>query len=192
MKIVVYWKERIKHAVRFRNKRGFGVHSPFMFNLIINVLRDRQGQYDYPVAWEAAALRGRKERKCFRMISRLVRHLRVQRVVCVGDKAALLTDYLSSFCVEALPFPVPEALAGADFLYIGRRAGEEGATAACLAQALERPVRYVVVADIHRDAFASRTWRQYRDKATVCVDMMWQGLLIFDDKIQRGKYNLMI
>ena len=25
-----YLKERIKHAVRFRHKRGYGVHSPFM------------------------------------------------------------------------------------------------------------------------------------------------------------------
>ena len=30
-----YLKERIKHAVRFRHKRGYGVHSPFMFNLIL-------------------------------------------------------------------------------------------------------------------------------------------------------------
>lgn len=35
-----YLKERIKHAVRFRHKRGYGVHSPFMFNLILNVIRD--------------------------------------------------------------------------------------------------------------------------------------------------------
>ena len=35
-----YLKERIKHAVRFRHKRGYGVHSPFMFNLILNVIQN--------------------------------------------------------------------------------------------------------------------------------------------------------
>ena len=43
-----YLKERIKHAVRFRHKRGYGVHSPFMFNLILNVIRDREKQFQYP------------------------------------------------------------------------------------------------------------------------------------------------
>lgn len=191
MKTMVYWKERIKHAVRFRNKRGFGVHSPFMFNLIINVLRDRRGRFDYPVELEAAAGRGRRERKRYRMLFRLVRSLRVRRVACVGDKSAWLAAYLSAACGGVAVSVAPETFEAAELLYIGRRSGE-GEAAVAVVRALECPVRYVVVADIHRDAFAARIWRQYRSQATVCVDMMWQGLLIFDDKIQPGKYNLLI
>ncbi len=51
-----YLKERIKHAVRFRHKRGYGVHSPFMFNLILNVIRDREKQFQYPERLEREKL----------------------------------------------------------------------------------------------------------------------------------------
>ena len=74
-----YLKERIKHAVRFLHKRGFGVHSPFMFNLILNVIRDRDRTFDYPLEWEKWNLLSRLERKIFRLLSRLIRHLEVRR-----------------------------------------------------------------------------------------------------------------
>ena len=47
-----YLKERLKHVIRFRHKRGYGVHSPFMFNLILNVIRDKEKQFVYPEALE--------------------------------------------------------------------------------------------------------------------------------------------
>ena len=68
-----YLKERIKHAVRFRHKRGYGVHSPFMFNLILNVIRDREKQFQYPERLERENCLNHRERKIFRLLSRLVR-----------------------------------------------------------------------------------------------------------------------
>ena len=82
-----YLKERVKHAVRFRHKRGYGVHSPFMFNLILNVIRDRERLFDYPLEWERRELLRHRERKVFRLLSRLIRYLRVERVVCLGEHA---------------------------------------------------------------------------------------------------------
>ena len=41
-KFMGYLKERLKHVIRFRHKREYGVHSPFMFNLILNVIRDKR------------------------------------------------------------------------------------------------------------------------------------------------------
>ena len=67
-----YLKERIKHAVRFRHKRGYGVHSPFMFNLILNVIRDREKQFQYPERLERENCLNHRERKIFRLLSRLV------------------------------------------------------------------------------------------------------------------------
>lgn len=63
-----YLKERIKHAVRFRHKRGYGVHSPFMFNLILNVIRDREKQFQYPERLERENCLNHRERKIFPLI----------------------------------------------------------------------------------------------------------------------------
>ena len=52
--------------------------------------------------------------------------------------------------------------------------------------------RYLVIADIHKDARHAALWRRLREQATVSVDMMWYGLLLFDRKIQKGNYKLML
>ncbi len=186
-----YLKERLKHAIRFRHKRGYGVHSPFMFNLILNVIRDKKKQFSYPVELEEANILNRRERKAYRLLSRLVRHLRVRRIVCLGLNSSLLASYLSLVYQKADVSDVPEGLEEADFVYIGRRTlanmpflGDRTWITSC--------PKYVVIADIYKDPRHARLWRQLCGRATVSVDMMWYGLLFFDTKIQKGKYELII
>lgn len=188
-----YLKERIKHAVRFRHKRGYGVHSPFMFNLILNVIRDKEKQFTYPEALEKADLLKPRGRKVFRLLSRLIRFLKVRKVVCLGSNAELLTGYLSLVYREAvIQSNRADQLNQADFIYIGRDARQMLAEDSVLSGLCDTTRRYIVIADIYKDPFNRKLWRQYYEKATVSVDMMWYGLLLFDEKIQKGKYNLII
>ncbi len=188
-----YLKERLKHVIRFRHKRGYGVHSPFMFNLILNVIRDKEKQFVYPEALEKSGMLKAREKKVFRLLSRLIRYLQVHRVVCLGCYADLLTEYLSQVYREAtIQSNLPDQLGQADFIYIGRKADEVWPEAFSLALVLKGKTGYVIVADIYRDPFNARIWRQYREQATVSVDMMWYGLLVFDEKVQKGRYSLII
>ena len=66
-----YLKQRLKHAIRFRHKRGFGVHSPFVFDLITNVIKEKAEYYDFQVVEAQGRIRD-KERKLCRMLFRLV------------------------------------------------------------------------------------------------------------------------
>lgn len=189
-----YLKERIKHAVRFRHKRGYGVHSPFMFNLILNVIRDKTKCYTYSETIEKVDhLHGRK-RKIFRLLSRLIRFLQSQRIVCLGNLSDLLADYLISLDNEAeIACNSTEALPTADFIYIGRNAQpffEKDYLDTLLMRADSK--KCIVIFDIYKNGFNSRLWRQLREKSTVSIDMMWYGILLFDEKIQPGKYNLII
>lgn len=186
-----YWKARLTHAVCFRNKRGFGVHSPFMFNLIMNVIRDREHRYVCPVELRRQLGLGEKEFKVYCLLSRLISFLRVRRVACIGWRSVGLMTYLSLLFEKVQVSASPSALDEADFIYIG------GGTPA---EILERILpfapdtypRYLVLADIHKDADNACLWRRLRKQATVSVDMMWYGLLFFDHKIQKGTYKLMI
>ena len=87
---------------------------------------------------------------------------------------------------------VLEELPVADFICLGRKTSEILPVEFSFGEMLSNKPKYMVIADIYKDSFNGRLWRQYRDKATVSVDMMWYGLLLFDEKIQPGKYNLMI
>ena len=188
-----YLKERIKHVFRFRHKRGYGVQSPFMFHLILYVIRDKEKRFAYPEAWKKSKALKAREKKVFRLLSRLIRHLQVRQVVCLGGCAGLLKEYLVQVCGKtAIQGNVPGGLEQADFVYVGRGAGEFLPEGFFWEPMLEGKPGYLVVADIYRNPFNARIWRTYRERATVSVDMMCFGLLIFDDKVQKGKYYLKI
>jgi len=162
-----------------------------MFNLILNVIRDKEKLFTYPEALEKSDGLSQREKKVFRLLSRLVRYLKAGRVVCLGYNAGIMARYLSEVYPEALIWDnQPERLNDADFVYIGRRAGE--ILSADWKKEWKVIPKYFVVADIYKETFNSRFWNEYREKATVSVDMMWYGLLFFDEKIQRGKYSLII
>ncbi|MDE6451390.1 MAG: hypothetical protein K2L23_03725 [Odoribacter sp.] len=164
-----------------------------MFNLILNVIRDKDKQFVYPEEWERSGVLKNRERKVFRLLSRLIRYLQVRRVACFGSDAALLPEYLAQVYQDtSVQCNLPDGLEQADFIYIGRKACgflPEGFSLSAILRGLPE---YIVVADIYKDPFNARIWSRYRDMATVSVDMMWYGLLFFDEKIQKGKYNLMI
>lgn len=187
-----YLRQRLKHAVRFRNKRGYGVHSPFMFNFILNVIRDRDRQFCYPVTLEKKKGLKHRERKIYRLLYRLIRYLKLEKVVCFGTKTDVPVAYLSDgqkdiniFCNQQ------DQMWDADFIYFGRDSqfflSEEP-----IPFPINSGNQCVVIVDIYRDGFNAQLWRQAKEKATVSIDMMWYGILLFDEKLQKGKYNLII
>ena len=58
-----YLKQRFKHAIRFRHKRGYGVHSPFVFDLITSVIKEKAVYYDFERIEAMGNIR-EKERNC--------------------------------------------------------------------------------------------------------------------------------
>ena len=184
-----YLKERIKHAVRFRHKRGYGVHSPFMFNLILNVIRDKGKRFDYPRTIERQGKYGHRERKLFRLLYRLAFYLKCRNILCSGRYAETLVTYLSYLSQEKQIGTDKAEIEQADFIFIGRDAGIlEGKLfiAGC------NEARCIVIMDIYKNKANARLWRKGKSEAKVAVDMMWYGILFFDPKLQPGRYNLMI
>lgn len=50
----------------------------------------------------------------------------------------------------------------------------------------------IVIKDIYKGRFNSLVWRQLRQEGTVSIDMMWYGIVFFDTRLQKGKYNVII
>lgn len=188
-----YLRERLKHAVRFRHKRGFGVHSPFMFNLIMNVLRDKERKFIYPEQAERLSGIRYRERKFYRLMCRLVNYLEVKNVLCLSAKPENVLLYLSEAGEHAeIVKNKPDLLPEADFIYIGRDARTllQG-NSLNFDENMHLPV-CVVIADIYKNKFNAALWQQARGKATVTVDMMWYGILFYNNKLQKGRYHLII
>lgn len=50
----------------------------------------------------------------------------------------------------------------------------------------------VIITDIYKKPLNAQLWRQWRKECTVSIDMMWYGMLFFDKRLQRGRYNMII
>lgn len=201
-----YLKQRLKHAIRFRHKRGFGVHSPFVFDLITNVLKEKAEYYDFQRVEARDKIR-EKDRKLCRMLFRLSDYLAYREVAFVGLEKPWMTWYLSNVssdmqlddgggnCPEGEFTGKIKAgdAEGVDLLFVGRNA-EKGWNAdwdAFLKRQVDGPL-CVVVKDIYKVSFNARLWRQLRGECTVSIDMMWYGILFWNKKLQKGKYNMII
>lgn len=198
-----YLKQRVKHAIRFRHKRGFGVHSPFVFDLITNVIKEKAEYYDFRVVEAQGRIR-EKERKLYRMLFRLADYFSYRKIVFLGLENPWATRYLSGVASDMrlldgggnCPGCVFAGRAGeedADMLLLGRNLADAWGAEweSWLRERTDGPL-CVVVKDIHRRPFNARVWRQMREECTVSIDMMWYGILFWNKKLQKGKYNMII
>lgn len=90
-----YLKQRFKHAIRFRHKRGYGVHSPFVFDLITNVIKEKAIYYDFERIESKGNIR-EKERKLYRLLFRLAEYFSYRNVLCVGVRSPWASMYLAA------------------------------------------------------------------------------------------------
>ena len=200
-----YLKQRIKHAIRFRHKRGYGVHSPFVYDLITRVIREKGEYYDcHRVEDEAHC--PEKDRKLYRLLFRLTDYFGYRRVACVGLRDTRVVRCLGSVASDmsildgganpaGAPFTGtagPGDVAGMDLLFLGRDLAAAWTPAWDAALRRTTGPLCVVLKDIYKCPANARLWRQLRQEATVSIDMMWYGLLFWNEKLQKGKYNLII
>jgi len=100
---------------RFRHRRGYGIHSPFAFQLVTGVIYEKAPYYAYRELAEARkhlpqALSERNDR----LLLRLINHHRAKTCVVAGRHTALTRRYLQAGCrpcrILALDDPDPAAL----------------------------------------------------------------------------------
>lgn len=118
MYISLSWKRPFIWLSRFRHRCGYGVHSPFAFDLITNVIYERTPYYAYrTLAEEEKKLpavrrrRGRSESlKVKRLLFRLVNRTQPSAVIDAGVASS------SSLYLQA-------GKSGADYLYASDKSG---------------------------------------------------------------------
>lgn len=86
-------------------RRGYGVHSPFVFDLITNVLEESRGYYAYARLHAAHALAAPHDRlpqrEC-RWLFRLANRFHPQRIITVGTGGGLIPLSLTTYASGGL------------------------------------------------------------------------------------------
>lgn len=91
---------------RYKRSKGFGIHSPFAFNFVLKVLRERSPYYAYDdihaAHWEASRLSSAKERKYLisfkyaKMIFRTACYFNPQAMLQIGTSHGIASKALLS------------------------------------------------------------------------------------------------
>lgn len=128
----------VKWPARYRRSKGFGVHSPFAFRFITDVLRERScGYYAYaPIERKASELRrGSADFERARLICRLAAFFDPREVTMVGHVGPL----------EEFTLSLSPRGRGGELLYCGDvDPGESGGVAAMLTEKLSAGASVIV------------------------------------------------
>ncbi|MGL5681500.1 MAG: hypothetical protein ACRDDZ_00410 [Marinifilaceae bacterium] len=178
-----YLKQRLKHAIRFRHKRGFGVHSPFMFNLILNVIKDKKGKYQYPHFTEQEQHLASSKRKMLKLIVRIMTAHKMTHFYAIGKDADIVWAYVK----RALPASqFANNMHEADIVFIGNIKYQ-------LKEAEIKSInkyQYFIVCDIYKNTTNTQTAKQLQKLSQVSIDMLRYGMYIINSKVQEGHYNI--
>ena len=190
------WLRRIRHRC------GYGVHSPFAFNLITNVVYESIPYYKY-AELEAAEKRmtacwGEETMKLKRLLFRLVNYVQPHMVVDAGLPSAsalyLKAGKTDAFYVPLKPglaWTMPEEGQSVDFLYLHHCRDSAFATDVlrlCMARTTAQSL--FVIEGIHYTRAMRRLWRsiQTDHRVRVTFDLYDVGLVFFDSSKSKQDY----
>ena len=163
---------------RLRQRRGYGVHSPFAFRFLTEVVYEQGAFYDFDVLdRQLRPLQRLRIRRLLHMLFRLSNFVQPERIY-VPAEASLEASYLQAGCKHATLSPVETPDCNAATLYFVRQPSEVSAETL--------GPRSVLVLDrlqSHKAWFRSLP-------ATVFFDLHDIGVAIFDNAYNRQYYTI--
>lgn len=187
---------------RFRHRCGYGVHSPFAFDFITNVVYERTPYYGYTEieatqAHEATLEKCHLRRKTNRLLLRIVNRFQPRRVFTSYASAASLL-YLRRGCTRARhqQITTPEEVqampaASIDFWFMAY-AGNADTTRNLTTEALPRvhTGSVLVIEGICYTPAMRQLWKDIKADTRVVVtfDMYDVGIVLFDTSKNKQDY----
>lgn len=182
---------------RFRHRCGYGVHSPFAFDLITNVIYEKTPYYSYHTLAERVQKMKKNERgtwlrtplKVNRLLFRLANRIQPQSIVHVGVSSASCL-YLKAGCKSASHIDITKKelatfvpTAPIDFLYL-----DTSLTSIEINEACQRLLPYMstrgicVVGGVRYSHKRLQCWKKWEnnEQTGISFDLYDVGLFFFD------------
>lgn len=187
---------------RFRQRKGYGVHSPFAYSFIRGVVLESSAYYAYAELshlhpWWVRWLR-LYPMQCRRLLFRLA-NFAEPRTVELRTADEVAARYVRAAVpraevrrkeggLAAVPEGSPEGREAADFVLVGKDRLEEAATVAA-----RMPERGMLVCEgIHESRRAKEIWRTIREAphTGVTFDLYTYGVAFFNPKLHKQHYKV--
>lgn len=182
--------------LRFRNRCGYGVHSPFAFNFITGVVYEKGTYYAYDSLKRTHAKYlpsfMSREIKQLRLLFRLSNYAH-PRYLFVWQATPTEEAYLQAGCTSARIMRVSSdkgipADTEVDMCYVALGEGFEGILPSLLARTHSRSIW--VISGIYSNAARKHLWRQLCEDGHVGVtfDLYDYGIAFFDRSLNKQHY----
>lgn len=172
-------------VVRFRHRRGYGVHSPFAFGFIRDVVYERWPYYAFARlahlhSWQVR-LFGGYPLQCCRMLFRVANYVHPSTFRLIGSMS-IERDYIKA----AVPTACQVEQGVADLVVV--EASRLSEAAQMLSQMAAGGA--MILEGIHCDRLAKRMWRAIQeDKHTgITFDLYDYGIVFFDHTRTKQHY----
>ena len=194
---IIYYIRRIMvWCRRFRQRRGYNIHSPFAFQLVKGVIYQRGQYYAYASLHRTRQGKALPERDD-RLLFRLANDNQPRTALFVGPDTKDEQHYVEAACKKCTCRSVrttEEALQQVeewgqlDFLFVNTPEPTADLLNAMTPHA--GPQALFVCYGIHRNKKALHSWQQWRETVSVRVtfDLYWLGLAYFEARLNKQNY----
>lgn len=176
--------------LRFRHRRGYGVHSPFAFGFINDVVYERTAYYAYRELGKLHPWWIRWFRlyplTCRQLLFRLANYVHPQTMLLIGDRP-MERQYLSAAVPTARWLKEEGAKdTAAELIFI---AHEQLAKAADFIDGMASS-GVMVLEGIHEDSASLQRWRQLQENrhTGITFDLYTYGILFFNPQLNKQHY----
>jgi len=201
---IITVRHRFAQRLKFRNKYGYGVHSPFMFNLVIRILRGRDKDIDLFFLNKNLPS---KNKKYNTMLLKLINYYKPEKITVRGDGYAEIVEYVnlvwpnkfkgfydeknSEFVCSLETKVITKEVSKIVILRKHSSATEDICDFINTDEFKDGKLRgCIIVENINKNSFNHDLWLKLKRLTTVTVDMSKYGILLFDNNIQKGYYSL--
>lgn len=185
---------------RFRHRRGYGVHSPFAFDFLTNVVYERGEYYAYRALREQyfspAYWWNGHTVKCRKFLLRLANYVHPSVIRIYGHAGKDMEDYMRAGCPSALLLhedmggeaALPSGGGRDELFYVG--AGVPPRHWMSLAGQVPTEHSVCLLCGIHGSAEARCHWERVKchPRVSVSFDLYDYGILFFDSSKQNQHY----
>lgn len=193
MNLGYYIKRFWIRLCRISHRKGYGIHSPFAFNLVTGVIYERAQYYAYGELAEKFAAEARDyPQRDLRLLMRLCNDARPRRGIIICPENQAISAYLKKGCA-ACQFTTHAAVTqgytgSIDWAYVGTDADLADALPRLLTLASDRCV--IVIRGICRTPQAAAVWEQLKsdERVRVTFDLYDYGLAYFESRLNKEDY----
>lgn len=198
MQILRFFRRCLVWLCRFRHRCGYGIHSPFAFHIVRDVVYEKDAFYAYATLAAEPADNSGLRQKDLRLLLRLANDHRPRTGILLGEDTRCALRYLQAgrsscrfLCTEARSLlsekseELPEHL---DLCYADRCEEWEQVAGQLLSRCHGNTL--VIVRGIHRGKAARRTWKalQALTQVRVTFDLYDFGLAYFEERFNKQDY----